>query len=291
MDVLARDLQLPSLKMHLLTCGDPQKPLVVFLHGFPELSESWREILPLTAAQGFYAVAPDLRGYGGTDKPATGYDLDTLAQDIVELIAALGADHANVVGHDLGGAVAYHLAAFHPERVNRLSVVNCPHPAVFLRELWTPAQLKKSWYMGFFQLPWLPEWLLTRQNGALASKMIRAASVDKSRASRERLKPYADNFSSWQAARSGLAYYRSAARDFFGSTARRQRLTQPPKIRAPFHLVWCEEDVALGMPLSKGYEPYFEKPVEVTYLPKVGHFGMVEAPEVVGPAIVGHLRA
>ena len=128
-------------------------PLVLLLHGFPEFWYSWRRQLP-ALAQRFRVVAPDLRGYNLSDKPASGYDQATLASDIPALIHALGADRAHVVGHDWGGVVAWGAAIHHPQVVDRLVILNAPHPAAYWRELrQNPRQLLRSWYIGLFQIP------------------------------------------------------------------------------------------------------------------------------------------
>lgn len=282
-------LQAGELRMHALVCGDEKAPPVVLLHGFPELSESWREILPILAQAGFRAIAPDLRGYGGTDRPQSGYDLDTLAQDVANLIAAISPDGAaHLVGHDWGGAIAYHTAALHPGRVRRLAVVNCPHPAVMAERVWRPAQLRRSWYMFFFQLPFVPEYLLSRNEGALVPKLLRGAAVDRSRFSDEKLAPYAKAFSRPEAVRAAVAYYRTMFRDIL-RREQRYRLRHYPPIRAPFQLIWGTEDVALGLDLTRGLEPWFTHPPEVRYLEGVGHFATIEAPEKVGGLLVEHL--
>jgi pimeloyl-ACP methyl ester carboxylesterase len=283
-------LSLPSLRMQALEAGPLHGPLVLLLHGFPELSESWREVLPMLGAAGFHAVAPDLRGYGGTDRPKHGYDLDTLAADIYQLARHLQPGRpAYVVGHDWGGAIAYHLAAHHPEVVDKLAVINCPHPAVMARRLWNPAQLARSWYMFFFQLPWLPERKLSQNDGAAVPRSIRRALVHKERVPLERLQPYADNFANPEAARAALAYYRSAIRGVMTPWGLRRMLSGYPRIRAPFLLIWGEEDIALGRELTYGLEPWFEHPPQVRYLPDVGHFVPLEAPEQVAALLTEFL--
>jgi len=138
---------------------------VVLLHGFPEFWWSWRfQIAPLAAA-GYRVVAPDLRGYNETERTGP-YDLDTLSGDIASLIAHLGESRATIVGHDWGGAITWHLAAMRPDTCERAVVLNAPHPAVFgavLRH--SLDQLRRSWYMFFFQLPWLPERWLVKDGG------------------------------------------------------------------------------------------------------------------------------
>jgi pimeloyl-ACP methyl ester carboxylesterase len=283
-------LSLPSLRMKALEAGPAQGPLVILLHGFPELSESWREVLPVLGAAGFRAVAPDLRGYGGTDRPKHGYDMGTLAADIYQLARHLQPGRpVHVVGHDWGGAIAYHLAAMHPEVVERLVVVNAPHPVVMARRIWKPAQLVRSWYMFFFQIPWLPERKLSENGGAAIPRLIRSALVDKSRVSEERLAPYAENFSHPEAARAAIAYYRNAIRGTLTPWSLWRMLRHYPRIRAPFLLIWAEEDVALGRELTYGLEPYFEHPPQVRYLPGVGHFAPLEAPERVAALVLEHL--
>lgn len=277
-----------ALRMHALTCGDPDAPPVVLLHGFPELSESWRDVLPMLAEAGFFAVAPDLRGYGQTDKPDEGYDIDTLAGDIVALIHALGCTRAHVVGHDWGGVISYHLAAFHPESVERLVVVNAPHMSVILRA--SVSQLFRSWYVFLFQIPFLAERLLTQDGGAPIARLLRKSAIDKTRFTRERLAPFTRNFAERETARAALAYYRQIFRGLVLDRSLRQRLLRYPKIRAPFRLIWGERDQALGIELTHGLARWFDSPVDVRYLKDAGHFAPIEAPEQVGKLIVEHLR-
>ncbi len=285
-----KTVQTSRLRTRVLTCGAANGQPVLLLHGFPELAESWRDVMPALAANGYFAIAPDLRGYGGTDKPAAGYDIDSLALDVVALLDALGLPRAHVVGHDWGGAVAYHLAARHPDRVERLAVVNCPHPILMARRVWLPPQLFRSSYMLFFQLPLLPEFLLSREGGKLVPRMLRSTAVDKRNFTRERLEPYALNFATPGVASGAVNYYRSMVRTLLSRDGRGM-LKSYPRIRAPFRLIWAEADVALGKELTYGMEPYFERPPDIQYLPGVGHFAPIEAPEKVAPLIVEHLRA
>ncbi|WP_338871283.1 alpha/beta fold hydrolase [Myxococcus stipitatus] len=290
---LARlSIPLDSLRVQALEAGPPDGPLVLLLHGFPELSESWRDVLPRLAAEGYHAVAPDLRGYGGTDRPRWGYDLDTLAQDVEQLAHHLQPGRpVHVVGHDWGGAIAYHLAATRPEVVATLTVVNCPHPSVLVRRIWKPAQLRRSWYMFFFQLPWLPERLLSAHGGQRVPWLIRRGMAPGTRMSDERLSPYAANLSHPDAARAAVEYYRQSMRGLLNPAQARRMLRDYPRIRAPFRLVWAEEDPALGRELTVDLEPYFEQPPQVSYLPGVGHFAPLEAPEQVAARILEHLEA
>ncbi len=290
-DIAMLSVPLPGLRMQALEAGPSDGPLVLLLHGFPELSESWREILPRLAEAGFRAVAPDLRGYGGTERPEHGYDLDTLAKDIANLAEHLQPGRpVHVVGHDWGGIIAYYLAIMYPERVERLVVINAPHPSVMLRRMWEPAQLKRSWYIFFFQLPFLPERLLSARGGALVSRLIRSALVEPSRVPAGRLAEYEANFSRPGAARAAIAYYRQMFRGLF-SSGKWSRMRELPRIRAPFMLIWGERDVALGKALTYELEPYFEHRPDVRYLPEAGHFVPLEMPERTAALILEHLSA
>ncbi|WP_309896291.1 alpha/beta fold hydrolase [Archangium sp.] len=286
--ILPRTIPLPGLRMQVLEAGPADGPLVILLHGFPELSESWREVMPMLAAAGYRAVAPDLRGYGGTERPENGYDLDTLANDVVQLARYLQPGRpVHLVGHDWGGLIAYHVAATHPEVVDRLAVINAPHPAVFAREIWKPSQLLSSWYIFFFQLPYLPERLLSARKGALVSRLLRRAMVDPERVPPGKLAEYEANFSTFEAARAAINYYRQG---FRRTMSRRglHELRSYPRIRAPFLLIWGEQDAALRKTLTKGLGRYFELRPVVHYLPEEGHFVPLEAPEKVAALLIEH---
>src|SRR5438445_9084328 len=164
------------------------------MHGFPECWLAWRYQLPALAAAGFRAVAPDLRGYGGSDKPrgAAAYRIDLLARDAAELIVALGHERADLVGHDWGAHIAWHVAMWDPRRVRRLAILNVPHPERMRRGLRTLRQLRKSWYMLFFQLPVLPECSCRRGGcGALSGTRRRAGRPTTTRSSRRWVLPRA----------------------------------------------------------------------------------------------------
>jgi pimeloyl-ACP methyl ester carboxylesterase len=174
-----------GIRFHALAAGPADGPLVVCLHGFPELARSWRHQLPALATAGYRAVAPDLRGYGGTDMRGP-YDVKTLVGDVTGLIAALGRERAVLVGHDWGGAVAWATAMRAPEAVDRLVAVNCP-PASALSEAMrrSPSQLAKSWYILFFQLPWLPERRMAKDGAAVVARALVGGSHRRGVAARE----------------------------------------------------------------------------------------------------------
>jgi pimeloyl-ACP methyl ester carboxylesterase len=151
--------ELGTVRLHYVEKGEG--PLVVLLHGFPEFWYGWRAQIGPLAEAGFRVVAPDLRGYNLSSKPrgVANYTLDALAVDVAELIEERGEARACVAGHDWGGAVAWHTAMHHPEVVEKLAILNAPHPRRFKQAVFRPRQARRSWYMALFQLPWLPELL------------------------------------------------------------------------------------------------------------------------------------
>src|ERR1700729_4169304 len=160
-------------RLHVAESGDG--PLVLLLHGFPQFWWTWREQLATLSAAGFRAVAADLRGYGGSDKPPRGYDLVTAASDAGGLIRALGEANAVVVGHDWGGLVAWTLGAYYPKMVRRLAIVAVPHPLRLRSAVLTDplGQGKRSGYAVGFQLPRLPERRLLEGNARRVGRMLR----------------------------------------------------------------------------------------------------------------------
>ncbi|HQR80551.1 MAG TPA: alpha/beta hydrolase [Actinomycetota bacterium] len=262
--------------------GPGDGPLVLLLHGFPELNVSWRHQIPALAAAGYRVIAPNQRGYAGSVKDGS-YATADLALDLVAMIDAAGAQRATVVGHDWGGGVAWTLAHLHPERVDRLVVLNCPPPAVLSHELLTnPAQLMKSWYMFFFQLPWLPERFVAKN----MPKTIVAGSYNRSVWHREDLAPYAAAIADAADARGPVNWYRGAFRKPW-------KLRGLRPITAPTLIIWGTQDRFLGMELiapqalrrvlAYGNEP------DIVLIDEAGHFVQNEAPEQVNQALLAWL--
>lgn len=149
-----------DVNLHVVQAGNPDGELVILLHGFPEFWYGWRKQIEYLAAAGYWVWAPDQRGYNLSEKPRglDQYKISTLAADVAGLIDAAGREQAYVVGHDWGAAVAWMTAIRHAERVKKLAILNVPHPKIMLETVKSsPAQMLKSWYIGFFQLPVLPE--------------------------------------------------------------------------------------------------------------------------------------
>jgi pimeloyl-ACP methyl ester carboxylesterase len=274
-----------GIRFHYVTQG--QGPLALLLHGFPEFWYSWRFQIPVLAEAGYCVVAPDLRGYNESEKPRWGYDLRTLARDVAALIVALGYDRAIVVGHDWGGVIAWQVAMRYPELVERLVIMNAPHPAAMLRELRSLKQLRMSWYIVAFQLPWLPEYVLKRNGANEIGRMLRGSAVQKEAFPRAVTAHYQAAMSKPGAISAALAYYRQFVRDLPRALWRRQ-LRALPRIQAPTLLIWGLQDIALSVELTHGLEPYVAQ-LRVCYLPESGHWVQQEQPEQVNRLLLDFL--
>ncbi len=268
-----RFVEANGVRFHCVEAGDG--PLVLLLHGFPEFWYSWRRQLgPLSDR--FHVVAPDLRGYNLTDKPAEGYQIRDLAADVDALIGALGADRARVVGHDWGGAVAWATAMWSPERVERLAILNAPHPAAYFRELRrNPRQWLKSWYIGVFQIPRLPEWLLGRRRCAGIARMLRSSATRSDVFSQDDLAAYRRAMCRPGALTATLAYYRALGRTRPGELRR-----QVHPIQAPTLVIWGQRDVALAPQLADDLDRWAPR-TRVERVPDAGHWVHHERPELV----------
>jgi pimeloyl-ACP methyl ester carboxylesterase len=250
-----------GLHLHVVQCGPADGPLVLLLHGFPEFWYGWRNQIAALAEAGFRVWAPDQRGYNLSDKPSRvrDYTIDQLAADIVGLIDAAGHETAFVVGHDWGAAVAWHLAAHYPARVSRVAILNVPHPRVLAQALLRkPGQLLKSWYVFFFQLPWLPEWLMRKRGWRFAWQSLRGTSR-RGTFSEADLAVYEAAWSQPGAVRSMINWYRAAARyaSQVGKTGR---------VAVPVHIIWGEKDAFLKRVLAQESLAYCDDG-QLTYLP------------------------
>ncbi|MBD2233208.1 alpha/beta fold hydrolase [Phormidium tenue] len=263
-------LQTNGLHLHYVRQG--QGPLMLFLHGFPEFWYSWRHQLDHFAAQ-YTCVALDLRGYNDSDKPSgiNAYRLDVLVEDVRGAIAALGYDRAVLVGHDWGGAIAWAFAYAHPELLQSLIVMNIPHPAKFAEGLRHPQQLLRSWYIGAFQLPLLPELLLQAGDYWAIEQMLRGMAIDKSTFSDADLQAYKTAAAKPGALTAMVNYYRALS--FSGPQWQPWGILEVPTL-----LIWGEADAALGKELSVGTEDYVRH-LRLRYIPQCSHWVQQEQPE------------
>lgn len=277
-----RDIIANGIRMHYVTQGEG--PLVVLLHGFPEFWYSWRHQIPFLAEHGYMVVAPDLRGYNDTDKPRTGYDVPTLLRDIVGLIRGLGREKAIIVGHDWGGVLAWEFAIRYPEMTERLIAMNAPHPAAARRAFGTLKQLRKSSYIFFFQLPWLPEYVLLRNHANEIGRTLRGNAGQKSVFSRELTAIFQQAMSKPGAATASLNYYRQLFRRPPSPSTGKN-----PYVRVPTLLIWGEQDRALGIELTMGLEQWVDD-LQIRRIPDSGHWVQQEQPEKVNQYMLEFLR-
>ena len=262
--------------------------LALCLHGFPECAHSWRHQLPVLAGLGYRAWAPDLRGYGETDTPAAreDYALEKLLDDVTGLIAAAGAHgRTTLLAHDWGAIIAWYYAMRHPEALERLVIMNVPHPACVPEQMHL-GQLARSWYAGFFQLPRIPEWLVERRGPSWTTAMLRHTAVHPERFDDAAMTHFDANAARPGAATAMFHYYRAAFAG--GGFARQQRLGHPP-IRVPTLMLWGEQDVALSKRLSFGTARWVPDLVQ-RYLPDASHFVQQDQPELVNRMLAAWLE-
>jgi pimeloyl-ACP methyl ester carboxylesterase len=271
--------ELGDVRLHYVEAGDG--PLVVLLHGFPEFWFGWRSQIPALAEAGFRAVAPDMRGYNLSSRPGrvAAYSIDRLAADVRDLIRERGADRAFLVAHDWGAGAAWATAMDHPEVVERLAILNGPHPRRMLRGLRQPRQLARSWYMFFFQLPWLPERLLS----AAGYSALRRAFDDARPGAftPQDVARYVEAWSQPGAATAMLNYYRAAFRQL---PRRAQERIRP--IRAPTLVIWGERDRALGADLAEPDRADVPNLERVVRMPDASHWVQHDEPERVGRLLI-----
>jgi pimeloyl-ACP methyl ester carboxylesterase len=285
-DIDHRFVESNGLRFHVAECGTGDT-LALCLHGFPECWYSWRAQLPLLARLGYRAWAPDLRGYGRSDRPRrmADYAIETLVADVAGLVDAAPGRETVLIAHDWGGIIAWAFAMQRVRPLAKLVVMNLPHPACLHRELRTWRQLRRSWYALFFQLPRLPEALLGARGCRAIGEAFRRAAVDPARFPDEVLQVYRDNAARPGALTAMLNYYRAYGR---GGGGARQRAQGYPLITVPTLLLWGEEDVALCRETTDGTDRYVAD-LTLRYLPRVSHWVQQEAPEVVNAMLEAFL--
>ena len=272
-----------GLQFHALAAGPAGGPLLVLLHGFPETSHGWSRTIPALAAAGFRVLAPDQRGIGLTSKPegTAAYRIDLLAADIVAIIKALGHERAQVVGHDWGGAVAWYLAAHHAEVVERVAILDAPHRAVFYNYLRRhPSQWLKSWYMAFFQLPWLPEAMLRAGNFKRLARALATTSRPGAFT--------ADDFDVYRAAW-GQPGALTGMLNWYRALRLGRQVPQRARVAIPVRLMWGDRDMALEPGLADASIARCDAG-EVFHFPDATHWLAREEPERVTALLLGFLH-
>lgn len=279
-----REAIVNGVRLHYVEAGNG--PLVVLLHGFPAFWYSWHEQIRALAAAGFRVIAPDMRGYNISEKPhgVRAYRQEALAGDVAALIHHAGEARASVVGHDWGGGVAWSAAMFHPDIVERLIVLNAPHPGAFLRDLRLPSQLRKSWYGFFFQIPWLPETVIRAGGYAFFDRALRGDAKNPKAFTPDDVRRFVEAAHQPGALTGSINYYRAAFRQWPWQATRQIR-----RIDAPTLLIWGEQDRYLGLSLTEGLENWVPD-LRVARIPEASHWVQNDAPDDVNRLMIDFLR-
>ena len=285
-DIRTRTIEANGLSFTIDEAGEGDS-VALFLHGFPESRWSWRHQLPLLASLGWRAVAPDLRGYGHSSRPkgVEPYKMEHLVEDVAGMFDSLGARRRLLIGHDWGSLIAWSFAIEKRLPLDGLVIMNAPHPATIARARKNLRQWLRSWYVFYFQLPWLPERAATAFGGRMVPRAFRDMAVDKSRFTDEALEPFRQNALIPGAMTAMINYYRANFLDLSRQAGRTW-----PKIEVPTLMVWGEEDVAIGIEFTQGYEDLVAD-LTLNRLPKVSHWVQQEAPEAVNARLEAWMKA
>ena len=267
--------QIGAVKLNYAIAGKGGEKLVVLLHGFPEFWYSWRRQLAALGDE-YTVVAPDMRGYNLSDKPerVADYHIDKLVDDVCGLIGHLGYEKAAVVGHDWGAAVAWELAQNHPEYVSKLCALQIPPVSVWQKNQ-NFKQFVSSWYMFFFQIPYLPEWLLSRRDFALLADGLRNSTAESGVFTDADIAEYKKSWRETNHLNSLLNYYRANIwqRLFSKET--------PAKIKVPTLFIYGEKDAVVLPETVKGVGEAVAAPFSEIRIPDSGHWVQQEAADVI----------
>jgi pimeloyl-ACP methyl ester carboxylesterase len=271
-----------GLRLHVVKSGPADGPVVLLLHGFPEFWYGWRSQIPVLAAAGFQVWAPDQRGFNLSDKPRdiVAYGIDHLADDILGLIETSGQDRVHLVGHDWGASVAWWFARLFPERLSSLTIMNGPHGSVMEKQLReNPEQRRRSWYILSFQLPFIPELVLSRRQWQLGLAILRFSSSPGAY-SDDDLEMYRRAWSRPRAMTSMLNWYRAIRIRPVRRASRR--------ISVPTLMIWGAGDIALGRELAQPSIDYCDGG-RLVMLEDATHWVQHDQPQAVNQLLLEHL--
>lgn len=257
--------------------GPPSGEPVLLLHGFPQAADCWDGVASRLTAAGYRSLVPSQRGYSPGARPSShrSYGLDELVDDAMAFIDAAGGP-VHLVGHDWGGMVAWAVASAHPERLRTLSVLSTPHPRAFRRALVSSTQAVRSWYIGFFQLPFLPERLSLAGDGALLRSMLARAGLAPGPAHR-----YTERLLEPGALTAALGWYRGL----------RVPSRTVGRIDVPTLFIWGEGDVALGETAAEATARWVRGPYRFERLNGHSHWLPEQAPAEVSTLLIEHLNS
>ncbi|MDP9006693.1 MAG: alpha/beta fold hydrolase [Actinomycetota bacterium] len=267
-----------QLSFPVRSAGPHGGEAVILLHGFPQTSAMWSPYLARLSAAGFLAIAPDQRGYAATARPVAvdQYTIELLVADVLDIADGLGVNRFHLVGHDWGGVVGWALASAHPDRLRSLTSVSTPHPRAFASSLWRSFQLARSWYVAFFQVPKVPERLLTAGNGALLRRVLRDSGLPDTE-----VDAYADTMLQPGAMTAAINYYRAL---------RPARTFAVGRITVPTLYVWSTNDIALGRVAARATGGEVDAPYRFEVLDGASHWIPETRVEELSALVLDHVR-
>lgn len=268
-----------EVTLNAVAAGPKNGPVVLLLHGFPEFWYGWHKQIDPLAAAGFRVIVPDQRGYNKSSKPSgvCSYALTELVSDVIAIADQLGQERIFLAGHDWGAAVAWSVALLHPNRVAKLAILNVPHPSVMRRYLMkNRSQLRKSWYMFFFQLPYLPEAFLSASNFRRGAASL-AGSSRPGTFSEDDLAQYRAAWSQPGALTAMIHWYRAA----FRYRAKFSDRT----VRVPTRILWGLRDRFLMAEMAQDSLRYCTQ-AELIPFPEATHWLQHEEPARVSQIFV-----
>jgi epoxide hydrolase 4 len=236
-----------GIELHVMEMGHPGDPAIIFLHGFPEFWYGWHHQMDFFASKGYHVMVPDQRGYNLSTKPKglASYQVTTLAEDIAQFIQITGHKKVCLVGHDWGGAVAWTMAYLHPELLHKVIVLNMPHPGVFMQTVRRDfRQMLMSWYIGFFQLPNIPEWFLSRYNYRMMQHNLERSSLPGT-FSKTDIQHYRQAWQQPGALQSMINWYRAAMQ------YKNPFSTGVQEVSVPMLLIWGKQDKFLKYEMAQ----------------------------------------
>jgi epoxide hydrolase 4 len=276
-----RRVQGDGVNLHVAHAGDG--PCVILLHGFPEDWRTWKHQIPALVSAGFAVFAPDLRGYNESDKPQHrgAYHMKHLVEDVAAVVRDTGRERAHIVGHDWGGILAWTFAGTHPELVDKLVILNAPHPELYRRALRRrSAQWLKTWYTVLFRIPRLSEWLLSARDFRLVRDLFRRRPALPAFGETD-AQDYIDALSRPGALTSALRWYRDNASSDV-------QLSSSARTAAPTLVIGGERDTALGVELLEGLDRVAPD-LRIHRIARASHWVQNEAPDEVNRVLIDFL--
>ena len=277
--------QVGGTRLHYAIAGEGDE-LVLLLHGFPECWYSWRHQLPALSER-YTVVAPDLRGYNLSDKPkgVSSYRIDELADDVIGLIHHFRREKAAVIGHDWGAAIAWHIGFEHPQYLSKLGAFQVP-PPIILKRNYSLRQFAASWYMFFFQLPYLPEFLLGLNDFALLRRAVKETTAERGIIGDSDIDTYKKAWSEPGALTAMLNYYRANVLSRFMKPSGIEK-----KITVPTLFVYGQQDTAIIPESVRGVGDVIDAKFEQFLVPTAAHWIQQEIPNEINDILLEFLAS